>query len=125
MARLAVAMLREALDCFDRVDLEGALAIGRRDQELDAEFHLAIRELVTFVMEDQRYVRSTVQTVFVLKALERVGDHARNIAAVVPRMARREDGEAVAAGAESLLTDAPPPAASLAADRGPGPLGQG
>ena len=129
MARLAVAMLREALDCFDRVDLEGALAIGRRDQELDAEFHLAIRELVTFVMEDQRYVRSTVQTVFVLKALERVGDHARNIAAVVPRMARREDGEdgeeATTVRVEPQLADAPAAAASLLAGRDPRALGQG
>jgi phosphate transport system protein len=90
MSRLALAMLRDALDCFDRVDLEGAMAVVHRDAEVDTEFQLALRELVTYVMEDQRHIGSTIQTVFVLKALERVGDHARNIAAVVPRFARRD-----------------------------------
>lgn len=90
MSRLALAMLRDALDCFDRVDLEGALKVVHRDAEVDSEFHLALRELVTYVMEDQRHLGSTIQTVFVLKALERVGDHARNIAAVVPKFARRD-----------------------------------
>ncbi len=91
MSRLALAMLRDALDCFDRVDVEGALKVVRRDAEVDSEFQLALRELVTYVMEDQRHLGSTIQTVFLLKALERVGDHARNIAACVPRFARRED----------------------------------
>jgi phosphate transport system protein len=91
MSRLALAMLRDALDCFDRIDLDGADAVMRRDQELDAEFQLALRELVTYVMEDPRHLRSTIQTVFVIKALERVGDHARNIAAVVARLAPRDE----------------------------------
>jgi phosphate transport system protein len=91
MSRVALSMVRDALDCFDRVDVEGAAMVARRDADLDAEFHLALRELVTYVMEDQRYLHSTIQTVFLLKALERVGDHARNIAAAVPRLARRED----------------------------------
>jgi phosphate transport system protein len=91
MSRLALAMLRDALDCFDRIDLDGAEAVMRRDQELDAEFQLALRELVTYVMEDPRHLRSTIQTVFVIKALERVGDHARNIAAVVARLAPRDE----------------------------------
>jgi phosphate transport system protein len=91
MGRLAVAMLRDALDCFDRADVERALAVAHRDAEVDSEFQLALRELVTYVMEDQRHLASTIQTVFVLKALERVGDHARNIAGSVPRLVRRDD----------------------------------
>jgi len=91
MSRVALSMVRDALDCLDRVDVEGAAAVARRDADLDAEFHLALRELVTYVMEDPRYLQSTIQTVFLLKALERVGDHARNIAAAVPRLARRDD----------------------------------
>ena len=91
MSRLALAMLRDALDCFDRVDLEGAEAVRERDHELDAEFQLALRALVTYVMEDPRCLASTIQTVFVIKALERVGDHARNIAALLPRLAHREE----------------------------------
>ncbi len=99
MSRLAVSMLRDALDAFDRVDLASAAATAERDLELDGEFQLALRELVTYVMEDPRHLKTTVHTVFLLKALERVGDHARSIAASVPRLARRED--AGAAGAEA------------------------
>ena len=121
MSRLALAMLRDALDCFDRVDLEGALKVVRRDAEVDGEFQLALRELVTYVMEDQRHLAGTIQTVFMLKALERVGDHARNIAATVPRFARREDAAAQA--------PAPPPPPDAAdgrePQRDPRALGQG
>jgi phosphate transport system protein len=91
MSRLALTMLREALDAFDRVDFAAATAVTERDSELDAEFQLALRELVTYVMEDPRQLRTTIQTVFLIKALERVGDHARNIATVVQRLPRRED----------------------------------
>jgi phosphate transport system protein len=119
MSRLALAMLRDALDCFDRVDIEGALKVVRRDAEVDSEFQLALRELVTYVMEDQRHLGSTIQTVFMLKALERVGDHARNIAACVPRFARRED---VAPVMSSTATRADPTAD---AQRDPRALGQG
>lgn len=100
MSRLALAMLRDALDAFDRVDVVSAATLAPRDQELDAEFQLALRELVTYVMEDQRNLQSTIQTVFLIKALERVGDHARNIAAIVPRLARREDVGVVAGARE-------------------------
>lgn len=92
MARLATAMLRDALDCFDRVDLDGAGGVVRRDADIDAEFHLALRSLVTYVLEDQRWMKSILQTVFVIKSLERIGDHARNIASNVPRLARRDEG---------------------------------
>jgi phosphate transport system protein len=110
MSRLALGMLRDALDAFDRVDVATAATLAPRDQELDAEFQLALRELVTYVMEDQRNLQSTIQTVFLIKALERVGDHARNIAAIVPRLARREATESAAL---------PPPAAPPAAEAVP------
>lgn len=120
MSRLALAMLRDALDCFDRVDLEGAHRVVSRDAEVDSEFQLALRELVTYVMEDQRHLASTIQTVFVLKALERVGDHARNIAASVPRLARRED----VAGGQAPAAP-PDDATGREAQRDPRALGQG
>jgi phosphate transport system protein len=94
ISRLALAMLRDALDCFDRVDVADAERVAHRDQEIDAEFRAALRDLVTYVMEDQRYIRSIIQTVFLMKALERIGDHARNIALAVPRLARRAEGAA-------------------------------
>jgi phosphate transport system protein len=121
MSRLALAMLRDALDCFDRIDLEGALRVVHRDAEVDSEFQLALRELVTYVMEDPRHLGSTIQTVFMLKALERVGDHARNIAAIVPRFARRED---VAAG-QPLAAAPAEDGAGREAQRDPRALGQG
>jgi phosphate transport system protein len=88
MATLALAMVRAALDCLDREDVAGAAAVVRRDSDIDGEFHLAMRDLLTYVMEDPRWLRHAIETVFVLKALERVGDHARNIAAAVPRLLR-------------------------------------
>jgi phosphate transport system protein len=91
MARLSTAMLRDAIDCFDRVEVERAAAVVRRDQDLDREFDAALRDLVTFVMEDQRNLRHTIHTVFVIKALERIGDHAKNIAEYVPRLQTAAD----------------------------------
>lgn len=105
MARLATAMLRDALDCFDRVDLAGAADVVRRDAEVDAEFQLALRDLVTFVLEDRRWMTSILHTVFVIKALERIGDHARSIASTVPRFAPRD-------GAEAFAGPSIPPAAA-------------
>jgi phosphate transport system protein len=90
MSRLAVGMLRDALDCFDRVDLEGAAAVVERDGDLDAEFQMALRDLLTYVLEDQRYLRNTIKTVFVVKTLERVGDLARDIANEASHLVRRE-----------------------------------
>ena len=85
----ATAMLRDALDCFDRGDLAGAEGVVERDAEIDAEFRLALRDLVTHVMEDPRHLPVTIHTVFVIKSLERVGDHARNVAAALPKLQRR------------------------------------
>ena len=55
---------------------------------------LEMRGLVTYLLEDQRYIRSIIQTVFLMKALERIGHHARNIALCVPRLVRRGEGAA-------------------------------
>ena len=96
ISRLALSMLRDALDCFDRVDLADAERVARRDEEIDAEFRLALRGLVTYLLEDQHYIRSIIQTVFLMKALERIGDHARSIALAVPRLVRRGEAEAAA-----------------------------
>ncbi len=100
MSRLALGMLRDALDCFDRVDLVGAKAVVERDAELDIEFQMALRDLVTYVLEDQRLLRNTLKTVFVIKAIERVGDLARDIANDTQRLVRRDD-DGVAIGAQT------------------------
>ena len=108
ISRLALAMLRDALDCFDRVDLADSERVARRDQEIDVEFCLALRGLVTYLLEDQRYIRSIIQTVFLMKALERIGDHARNIALCVPRLVRRGEGAAPPADEQAPGADAAP-----------------
>ncbi len=76
-------MLRDALDAFDRMDAVAGVEIVRRDQELDAEFQAALRRLLTQVMEDPRRLPAMLDAVTVLKSLERVGDHAKNIARYV------------------------------------------
>jgi phosphate transport system protein len=80
MARFACGMLRDALDAFDRMEATRAVEVARRDAELNAEFQGAVRRLVTQVMEDPRRLASVLDAMTVLKALEHVGDHARNIA---------------------------------------------
>jgi phosphate transport system protein len=80
MARFACNMLRDALDAFDRMDAGRAVEVARRDAELNSEFQDAVRRLVTQVMEDPRRLAAVLDAVTVLKALEHVGDHAKNIA---------------------------------------------
>lgn len=83
MSHLALQMLRDALDTFDRTDAAAAVEVVRRDHELNAEFQAALRRLLTQVMEDPRRVPAMLDAVDVLKSLERVGDHAKNIARYV------------------------------------------
>jgi phosphate transport system protein len=94
MVRFATAMLRDALDCFDRVDVVGAAAVAARDPELDAEFQFALRDLMSYVIEDARHMRGTMHAVFVLKALERVGDLASAIAAETRRLVGPHEADA-------------------------------
>ena len=111
MSRLAVGMLRDALDCFDRIDLAGAAAVAERDGELDTEFQMALRDLVSYVLEDQRHLRNTLQTVYVIKALERVGDLARDIADDTQRPVRRGEQPEATTPEESREMSTPGPAA--------------
>jgi phosphate transport system protein len=91
MSRFAVSMLRDALDCFDRIDVAGSAAVAERDAELDEEFQAGLRDLLTYVLEDPRHLRNTIKTVFVIKTLERVGDLARDIAIETGRLQPRTE----------------------------------
>jgi phosphate transport system protein len=99
MATLSSAMLRSAVRALDEADPTLAREVLDRDKELDDEFATALRQVMSFVMEDQQFLRATVDTVFALKGLERIGDHAKNIAEQVlymvegerPRKARKGD----------------------------------
>ena len=80
LGRLAVSLLRLSLDAFDRIELSLAAEVIARDRELDAEYAAGLRRLLTRAMEDPRNFDVALEAAFVLKSLERVGDHARNLA---------------------------------------------
>lgn len=79
-AELATASLRRALDAFARLDTHTAMEVIRADNEIDAEFDGLLRKLITYMMEDPRTISASIDLVFVAKAIERVGDHAKNVA---------------------------------------------
>ena len=79
-SELAVAQLRKALDAFARLDVERAVEVLKDDDLIDQEFEGLMRKLITFMMEDPRTISSSIDLVFVAKAIERVGDHAKNLA---------------------------------------------
>lgn len=80
MGDLSTGMLRDAIRALDEFDASLARGVSSRDSELDAEFAAALRQLLTLAMQDQHYLGATIETVFALKGLERIGDHAKNIA---------------------------------------------
>jgi phosphate transport system protein len=80
MGELSVGMLRGAVRAIDEADAALAREVLARDRELDAEFATGLRQLMSFVMEDHQFLRATLDTVFALKSLERIGDHAKNVA---------------------------------------------
>jgi len=82
-ADLAIASLRNALDAFARLDTQQALDVLKQDDKIDAEFDGLLRKLITYMMEDPRTISSSIDLVFVAKAIERVGDHAKNLAEAV------------------------------------------
>jgi phosphate transport system protein len=91
MAELTAGMLRDAVRSLDEADSAMAKEVCARDSQLDAEFAAALRQLLTLAMQDQRYLGATIDTVFALKGLERIGDHAKNIAEQVLFVASGED----------------------------------
>jgi phosphate transport system protein len=79
-AELATKQLRKALDAFARLDVSAAVDVLRHDDQIDQEFDGLMRKLITYMMEDPRTISSAIDLVFVAKAIERVGDHAKNLA---------------------------------------------
>jgi phosphate transport system protein len=84
-------MIREALDSFARLDVEKALQVLQADAEVDREYQTATRALMTYMMEDPRYISRMINVLWVLRSLERIGDHARNLAEQVIYMVKGAD----------------------------------
>ncbi len=80
MGRLALSMIFEVLDSYSDRDTQKAIAVWRRDEELDEMYISLFRELLTYMMEDARSISSCTHLLFIAKNIERVGDHATNIA---------------------------------------------
>jgi phosphate transport system protein len=88
---LALGMLRKALDTFARLDSKGAAQVVEQDELVDAEFRSILRQLITFMMEDPRTITRSLEILFVAKALERIGDHSKNMAEYVVYMVEGRD----------------------------------
>ena len=91
VAGLALSMLRKALDAFARLDVNAAREVVRQDRGVDDEFRSILRQLITFMMEDPRTITRSLEILFVAKAIERIGDHAKNMAEYVVYMVEGRD----------------------------------
>ena len=90
-ADLAASMLRKTLDAFARLDTTMAVAIIRSDNEIDNEYDGFMRKLITYMMEDPRTISASLDLMFLAKSIERVGDHAKNIAEQIIFIVKGED----------------------------------
>jgi phosphate transport system protein len=79
-AQIAIRMLRQALDAFARLDAASAAEVVKEDTAIDQEFTSVLRQLITYMMEDPRTITPALEIVWVAKAIERIGDHAKNLA---------------------------------------------
>ena len=83
MSQLALQIIKDVLDAYIEKDAEGARAAWRRDEEVDEMYNSVFREMLTYMMEDPRNIGPCTHLLFIAKNIERIGDHATNVAEIV------------------------------------------
>jgi len=91
MTSIVLDMLRKALDGFARLEASNATQIARLDESVDEEYRMVLRHLVTYMMEDPRTISMFIEIIFAAKAIERMGDHAKNMSEYVVYMVKGKD----------------------------------
>ena len=90
-AKLVRDMLRKSLAAFARIDLTSVAQIVRQDEQVDTEYRAILRLLIAHMMEDPRTISIAIEILFVAKAIERIGDHAKNMSEYVVYMIKGRD----------------------------------
>ena len=91
VAAIAIDMLKRSLDAFARLDVTSAAQVVKQDRQVDDQFRGILRQLITFMMEDARNISASIEILFIAKAIERIGDHAKNIAEYVVYLVKGKD----------------------------------
>jgi phosphate transport system protein len=91
VTNLTLDMLHQSLGAFAKLDISAVAQVVRQDEQVDEEFRIIMRYLVTFMMEDPRTISSALEILLVAKAIERIGDHAKNISEYVVYMVKGRD----------------------------------